>query len=61
MKTYTFELTIEEGHDEFWEDINQNSKSSGVDELIETIKVSMQQYGWEPCDYNLKLKKFEDI
>jgi hypothetical protein len=56
MKKYTFEVVIQEGSDEFWEDATANNKS-GVDVLLETITNHINEQGW---DAKVKLVKFED-
>jgi hypothetical protein len=55
MKRYTFEIVIEEGSDEWWEEITADGKS-GCDEVLADIK--------EKVAYNfpesVRLIKFED-
>lgn len=55
MKTYTIEIVINEGSDEFWENICTDDKT-GCDEVLEAIKVEVQDYSPE----SVTLKKFED-
>ena len=60
MKKYTFELTIYEGRDHFW----NNIKNTGCDEVGEMISNLLAGIDFETdgkyknCD--LALKKFED-
>lgn len=44
-KRYVFELIIEEGDDEFWEEL----KGSGVDEVTECVATALHNAGW-PVD-----------
>ena len=43
MKTYTIEIVIQEGSDEFWEEITADGKT-GCDEVLESIKGEIQNY-----------------
>ena len=58
MKQYTFEITIKEGNDEFWEEI----KGSGCSEVTELVKIAFANQGMffdgENCE--IKLKSFKD-
>ena len=54
MKTYKFEITINEGCDEFWEEITQDGKS-GCDEILDVIREEMQNY-----DIQVRLIGYED-
>lgn len=56
MKRYVFELVIEEGNDEFWEDII-NRGVTGCDEVISVVANTFDLAGWEP---HIKLIRFED-
>ena len=55
MKRYTFEIVIEEGSDEWWEEITADGKS-GCNEVLADIKEKMA-YGFPE---SVKLIKFED-
>ncbi len=55
MKTYTFELIIREGNDEFWEGI----EGAGCDEVTDNIKACLDEQGWLNRG-TLTLKKYED-
>jgi len=60
MKKYTFELTLLEGCDEFWEDILEDGKC-GADELMLTINGILDSSGFTVnTDCLIKLTKFED-
>lgn len=45
MKRYKFEIIIEEGNDEFWEEI---SDKTGCDEVTDILKDLLNEGGWEP-------------
>jgi len=55
MKRYVIEIVIEEGSDEFWEEITADGKT-GCDEVLQTIKDEIQNYFPE----SVRLIKFED-
>ena len=55
MKTYTFEIVIEEGSDEWWEEITAEDKS-GCDEVLAEVKEKVAYLFPE----SVKLTKFED-
>lgn len=62
MKRYTFELVIEEGSDEFWEEIG---KRTGCDEVTKLVKDLIESDGGFHCDGNyqncgLRLTRFDD-
>ena len=64
MKRYTFEVVIDEGNDEFWEEI-EAKKSSGCDEVLFGVKSALANVGWD-ANYefggvSVTLKKFEEI
>jgi hypothetical protein len=43
-KTYTFQIVIQEGNDEFWEELNQKD-STGCDELLKEMKAMLAESG----------------
>jgi hypothetical protein len=43
MKTYTIEITIEEGSDEFWESLNGKS---GCDEVVDIVRDALADVGF---------------
>ena len=55
MKEYTFEIIIEEGSDEWWEEITADGKS-GCDEVLQNIKEKVAY----DFPNSVKLIKFED-
>lgn len=58
MKTYKFEVIINEGSDEFWEDIGNRT---GCDEVSDLLKDCLEDKGFIITkDYFIKLIKFED-
>ena len=56
MKKYVVEVTIYEGCDEFWEEL-QNEGKSGCDEIVDEIKNSIPLTYYNP---EVKLKSFTD-
>ena len=60
MKTYTFEVVIHEGNDEFWEEINEQNVT-GCEAVKNIIDVALSQHGlFDGDNCEIKLKKFED-
>ncbi len=59
MKTYTLEVVITEGCDEFWEGI-QAREGSGCDEVLQTIRDILFDAGFQPPDCAVTLKQFQD-
>ena len=54
LKTYTFEVVVEEGSDEFWESI---AGEAGCKEVVEMVRNSLAESGMihgENCTVNLK-------
>ncbi len=45
MKTYTYEVIIEEGRDEFWSEITEDGKS-GCDSVMTEIKTILSHTGF---------------
>ena len=57
MKTYTFEVIVREGDDEFWENI----KGTGCDEVFTLLDNLLFNGGFSyGDDCGLKLVKYED-
>lgn len=56
MKTYTLTITVDEGSDEFWDEINSSGRT-GCDEILETVKSVLTSSGLE---VQVKLTKFVD-
>ena len=44
MKKFIFEVIIDEGNDEFWEEL-ENTNKSGCDEITEVVKNSQENSG----------------
>ena len=66
MKKYTFEVVINEGNCEYWEDLIKEGKS-GCDELKKAIRDAIYNIGFdlgdesvEGYDGTVKLKKYEN-
>lgn len=57
MKQYTFELIIKEGNDEFWEELIEKDET-GCDEIKWMLIDLLNEVG---VDYELNLKRFEDL
>ena len=58
MRRYTIEVVIEEGSDEFWE----NLLDSGADVMLQVVKDALSDFGLqEQFGVTVKLKKFEDV
>jgi len=55
MNKYTIEIVIEEGSDEFWEEITANGKT-GCDELLKVIGEEIENY----FPTSVTMKKFEN-
>ena len=58
MKTYVFEIKIQEGSDEFWEEI-EASRKTGCDEVTEVVQEMLDGTGFQ--DAKVTLKQFYDI
>lgn len=58
MKVYKFELTVKEGYDEFWEEVNRSTAPE--EEVLAMIKEGMYRGGMrEGDDYDIKLVETE--
>lgn len=55
-KTYTLTVTIAEGNDEFWEDLQDKS---GADEVAEAVREALANVGFTEPDCTVRLTKFE--
>ncbi len=56
MKTYSFELIIREGNDEFWESLEGKS---GCDEISDLLRSMLWEFGFNESNSKLSLVKFE--
>jgi hypothetical protein len=56
MKQYTFELVINEGCNEGWEEMLKDGKT-GCDDVVEMVINALYEVGLEPA---IKLVKYED-
>lgn len=57
MKRYTFRIVIEEGSDEFWEQIEQ-AEASGCEEVKELLEEGLFAVGFGDC--RLTLERFDN-
>ncbi len=59
MKTYTITVTIEEGNDEFWEDIN-HMNASGCDTVVDLVRDALIMYGgFDSTNTKVELQSFK--
>ena len=56
MKTYTFMLTIKEGNDEFWENIENRP---GCAELANLLSTMLADYGFHADNSSLELVRYK--
>lgn len=54
---YIIEVTIEDGNDEFWDEI-RSSEKTGCDEVVEAVKMSLGNSGFFVDDGQVRLKTF---
>ena len=59
MKVYTFEVTITEGCDEFWEDLHKENLT-GIDEILKDLRIKIANAGWVHSSVNFKAYR-EDV
>ena len=57
MKKYTIQVVIEEGNDEFWEDLEARNVT-GCDEIMEAMREMLNSYGY--VDATIKMHGFTD-
>ncbi len=58
MTTYTFELTIVTGSDEFWEEVERNPEQPNVQMLRDEIMDALEERGLDQTEgTGLKLKR----
>jgi len=61
MKQYTFEIIIDEGEDEFWDEINKKG-ITGCDEVKECLVSALAETGFtENYGTKIKIKEFKNI
>lgn len=49
-KIYKFELTLTEGYDEWWEELNESSYEDRIKEIIQVLREELQYYDIEIKD-----------
>jgi hypothetical protein len=57
MRKYTFEIVLNEGNDEFWEEL----EGTGCDQVKELVVDIFAQFGFTEEECEVTLKTFEDI
>jgi len=57
MKQYTFEITVTEGNDEFWEELEKEN-STGCEAVTDIIKSCLDANNSGLVNVDIKLKKF---
>jgi hypothetical protein len=59
MKRYVIQVVIEEGCDEFWEEI----KGTGCDEVLDSVRNALSGAGFydSETETEIRLTKFEDV
>lgn len=55
-KTYTIRVTIQEGNDEFWEDLRGKT---GADLVVTEVKRCLAEHGFAEPECQVSLDKFE--
>ena len=59
LKTYTIEVTIQEGNDELWDEIRAKGGSC-ADEIVGHIADALTQNGFIIPDCHVRLIRFEE-
>lgn len=59
MRRYTFKLVINEGSDEFWDDI-RNRQLTGCEEVKELIDEALFAVGLDIDNCSITLEKYEN-
>ena len=56
-KTYTISVTIQEGEDEFWQELRQKS---GCDEVLAEVRQCLDKHGFTAASgCHIRLERFE--
>jgi len=58
-KKYTLTVYIEEGNDEFWEELNKENKT-GCDTIVNEVKRGLAQIGYTEPNCHVRLTRFEE-
>ena len=59
LKTYTLSVTIQEGTDEFWDDVLKQGLT-GCDAVLRTIKDALAAHGFDAPGCHVRLDRFEE-
>lgn len=59
LKTYTLSVTVQEGSDEFWDEINAKD-TTGCDAVLGTIKDVLASSGFDTPNCHVRLERFEE-
>lgn len=59
LKTYTLSVTIQEGNDEFWDQIRAQD-TTGCDAVVGTIRDALSAHGFDIPGCHVRLERFEE-
>lgn len=59
LKTYTLSVTIQEGDDEFWDDVRKQGLT-GCDAILGTVKDALAAHGFDIPGCHVRLERFEE-
>ncbi len=62
MKTYTFELVLKEGNDEYWEKMNTYTQEEQLNSLKQIVVDALEDNGFfQEFDFDLKFVRASKI